>query len=224
MTQTFTIADFNNVNANGSILTSDAISTLTTSGTTGYAVGSVYIDTPKIDILEKRIDELTKKPEVRPDTTTKLDVKNGKISVKHYKDGFFDSERFVISDIKDVTVYNKTVLVTFADGTKTVAVLDSEDDFNLEQGISICITKKLLGKEGSSVYNKLIKRAFKVKEQNEKAVEDVKKAKEAEKRRKELALVRHKKKMAKKREQEVEMYKEAIIKAIKSLKVRNKKN
>lgn len=202
--------------------TSTAYNGLFDTNTLSVGYGSDRVSIEMKD-LKEAVDKLTKTPEVRPDTTTKLDINNGKIKVKHYKDGFFDSERFVISDIKDVTVYNKTVLVTFADGTKTVAVLDSEDDFNLEQGISICITKKLLGKDGSSVYNKLIKRAFKVKKQNEKAVEDAKKAEQEEKRRKELALTRHKKKLAKKRDKEIEIYKEAIIKAVKSLKVHNKR-
>lgn len=66
----------------------------------------------------------------------------------------------VLPHIKDVqTINNKVVIVVFADGTKEKAVLDSADTFSLEQGISICITKKLLsmktGGNGSSTYNKL---------------------------------------------------------------------
>lgn len=171
----------------------------------------------KLEDLAEAVDKLTKTPEVRSDTITKLDIKNGKISVKYYKDGFFKSERQLIADIKDVTIRNKTVIVTFVDDTKTVAVLDKEDTFSLEQGISICITKKLLGENGSSIYNKLIKRALKVKKQNEKTAERDKKAKEKEKQRKELVLARHKKKMAKKREEQIEIQKEAYIRAMKSL-------
>ena len=180
----------------------------------GYGVDCVSIE---MKDLKDAVDKLTKTPEVHPDTITKLDIKNGKIAVKHYKDGFFESERTIMPDIKDVKVHNKTVLVTFADNTQTVAVLDKEDEFNLEQGISICITKKLLGENGGSVYNKLIKRAFKVKKQNEKTAEKAKKAKEKEKQRKELALARHKKKLAKKREANIEMHKEAYIRAMQTL-------
>lgn len=195
--------------------TVDALSTVSTNSLcVGYGVDCVSIE---VNDLKKAVDKLTKTPEVRPDTATKLDINNGKIKVKHYKDGFFDSERFVISDIKDVKVRGKNVVVTFADDTKTMAMLDSEDMFNLEQGISICIMKKLLGKDGSSVYNKLIKRALKIKKQNEKAIEDAKKAKEAEKNRRALALARHKKKLAKKREAEIELHKEAYIRAMKYL-------
>ena len=195
---------------------------------TSSIIGSVsvadcnYVDAKIADVV-KSIDELTKTPEVRPDTTTKLDIKNGKISVKHYKDGFFKSERAIMPDIKDVIVYDNTVLVKFADNTQTVAVLDNEDAFNLEQGISICITKKLLGQDGSSVYNKLIKRALKVKKQNEKAVEQAEKAKEEARKRQEIARIRHEKKQLKKREKEIETYKEAIIRAAECLGVSGRK-
>lgn len=181
----------------------------------GYGADCVSIE---MKDLKEAVDKLTKTPEVRSDTTTKLDIKNGKISVKHYKDGFFKSERGILSDIKDVKVHNKAVIVTFADNTQTVAVLDKEDEFNLEQGISICITKKLLGENGNSIYNKLIKRALKVKKQNEKAAEKAKKVKEEEKKRRELALARHKKKVARKREDQIEIQKEAYVRAMKAMK------
>lgn len=193
------------------------VNTITTSNTlsVGYGCDAVSI---KMEDLAEAVDKLTKTPEVRPDTITKLDVKNGKIFVKHYKDGFFKSDRYLMADIKDVTIHNKTVIATFADDTKTVAVLDKEDVFSLEQGISICITKKLLGENGSSIYNKLIKRALKVKKQNEKAAEKDKKEKEKEKKRRELALARHKKKMARRREEQIEIQKEAYVRAMKAMK------
>ena len=64
------------------------------------------------NIVNEVIDKKT--PEVRPDTVTKLDVKHGKIYVKHYKDGFFKNERYLIPDITDVKVHGNTVIVTFA--------------------------------------------------------------------------------------------------------------
>ena len=225
MTQTFKIADCS-TNANASTLNASNISDSYIHTYEGISVGTsikgtigTWNDTVsiKVEDLAEAVDKLTKTPEVRSDTITKLDIKNGKISVKYYKDGFFKSERQLIADIKDVTIRNKTVIVTFVDDTKTVAVLDKEDTFSLEQGISICITKKLLGENGSSIYNKLIKRALKVKKQNEKTAERDKKAKEKEKQRKELALARHKKKMNKKREEQIEIQKEAYIRAMKSL-------
>lgn len=227
MTQAFKIANYG-INANYSDITANKI-------TDGYActgssicsntltIGTCDSVNVEMEDLKKAVDKLTKTPEVRPDTTTKLDIKNGKISVKHYKDGFFKSERSIMPDIKDVIVYDNTVLVKFADNTQTVAVLDNEDAFNLEQGISICITKKLLGQDGSSVYNKLIKRAFKVKKQNEKAVEQAEKAKEEMRKRQEIARIRHEKKQLRKREKEIETYKEAIIRAAECLGVSGRK-
>lgn len=171
-----------------------------------------------LDTLAKKLEEHMAEPEVRPETTTKLDAKYGKLYVKHYKDGFFKNERYLIPDITDVKVHHNTVLVTFKDGTKTVAVLDDEDKFNLEQGISICITKKLLGENGSSIYNKLIKRALKVKKQNEQAEAKKEKDKVEAEKRKALALKRHQKKQAKKRESRISEMAEAYIRAMKHFK------
>lgn len=170
------------------------------------------------DSLDRKIKEtVEKKPEVAPETRTKLDIRDGKIYVGHYKDGYYEAETFAISDIKDVKEYDGAVIVTFADGTKTKAVLDDIDEFTLEQGISICITKKLLGKDGDSVYNKLINRAFKVKQQNEDAAKKAVADGLEKKRRKEAAAARKARKKAKKREEQIEIQKEAYIRAMREL-------
>lgn len=162
-------------------------------------------------------NEIEKKPEVSPETRTKLDIRNGKIYARYFKDGFFTNEKCVISDIKDVTQYNNAIIVTFADGTKTKAVVDYEDYYGLEQGISICITKKLLGEGGSAIYNKLINRALKVKKQNEDAVKKAEEKKLEDKRRKEAAAAKKAQKQLKKREEQIEIQKEAYIRAMKAL-------
>lgn len=170
------------------------------------------------DSFGQKIKEtVEKKPEVSPETRTKLDIRDGKIYVKHYKNGYYEAETFAMSDIKDVTHYGKAVLVTFADGTKTKAVLDDVDEFTLEQGISICITKKLLGKDGDSAYNKIINRAFKVKQQNEDAAKKSIADRLEKKRRKEAAAARKAQKKAKKREEQIEIQKEAYIRAMREL-------
>lgn len=163
-------------------------------------------------IVNEVLDKKT--PEVRPDTTTKLNAKNGKLYVKHYKDGFFKSERHLMPDITDIKVYDNTVLMYFSDNTHTVAVLDNEDAFDLERGISICLTKKLLGECGSSIYNKLIKRAFKVIKDNDQAKAKKKKEKAEAEQRKAAALKRHQKKQAKKREAHIAEMAEAYVRAI----------
>lgn len=163
------------------------------------------------DMIKK---EVSKTPEVPIETKTKLVNKGRDLYVRFFDKGFFKSERHIMPDIKDVKVAGNVVFVTFADNTKTKAVLDSEDDFNLEQGISICITKKLLGDSGDSIYNKLIKRAFQVKTQNEREAEKAKRVYEEEKSKKEKALARYQKRKAKKREDAIEIQKEAYLRAM----------
>lgn len=171
----------------------------------------------RVIALEKKMRDTEKKPEVSPETRTKFDVRNGKIYVKYFKDGFYTHEKQVMADFKDIKEYDGAVVVTFTDGTKTKAVLDYEDDYTLEQGISICITKKLLGEEGSSLYNKLIDRALKVKKKNEDAVKKAEEKKLEQKRRKEAAAARKAQRKLKKREEQIEIQKEAYIRAMKTL-------
>lgn len=80
------------------------------------------------------------------------------------------------------------VEIDFADGTKQKAICMPDDTFNLEQGITICLFKKMLtyGCYGchieeryvTGVYNKLVKHAIKIRNERIKAEEEAKKAKE----------------------------------------------
>jgi hypothetical protein len=163
-----------------------------------------------------------KKPDVSVEVKTELCVKYGTICVKNYDKGFFQSERTLIPDIKDIKSYNDTtVIVIFADDTKTVAVLDPKDKFDLEQGISICLMKRLLGDNGSSIYNKLIKRAFEVKEQNEEAVKKAEEKKAEDKAKKEAERQRQQKANKRKREEAIEIQKEAYIRAMEYMESKN---
>lgn len=189
-----------------------------TTGLSGSCVLSTWNDVVAVsDTLGDRIDEIEqkiKKPDVDLVVKTNMVYKNGGIYVKHYEDGFFQKERWLIPDITDVRVYDNTVVVKFADRTKTSAVLDSEDTFSLEQGISICITKKLLGEDGNSLYNKLITRAMKVIKKNEKAAKAAEKKKEDDKKARELKKARSERRKAKKREESINTQAEAIKRAI----------
>lgn len=172
------------------------------------------------DSLSDRIDEIEqkiKKPDVDPIVKTEMVYKNGGIYVKHYKDGFFNKERHIMPDITDVRVYDNTVVVMFADKTKTSAVLDAVDTFSVEQGISVCITKKLLGEDGNSLYNKLVTRALKVIKRKQRAAEDAAKKKEADKKARELKKARAERRKAKKREESINTQSEAIKRAIVSI-------
>jgi hypothetical protein len=129
----------------------------------------------------------------------------------------------IIPHIKDVQVIkDRVVIVSFADDSQEKAVLDSADTFSLEQGISICITKKMLSMgtngNGSSAYNKLINHCLKVYENSRKAEEKAKAeeqaVKEKEKKAADKARAKRIKKANKNREREIEIQKEAYLRAM----------
>lgn len=77
------------------------------------------------------------------------------------------------------------VEIDFADGTKQKAICMPDDTFNLEQGITICLFKKILTygchieeEYATGVYNKLVKHAIKIRNERIKAEEEAKKVKE----------------------------------------------
>lgn len=171
------------------------IDTLVTSAK-AMGVSNSYITQDDLRIFMEE-----KKPDVDPKTKSTLSVSGNVIKATYYKDGFKQCSNTLIPNIVDVLVYNdKVVTVKFADNTEEKAVLNPEDNFSIEQGISVCIAKKLVG--DSSVYNKLIDYALKVKKNNE--VEKAKKlAEEAEKKEKNrLANQKRAEKNRKKREVE----------------------
>ena len=207
-------------NAAAKATVSDLASSVCADSYVSSCKADLWVGTTSITELVDRVDKLeqeTKKPDVDPSTKTELVSKNGCIYVKHYKDGFFQHERKLMADIVDVRVYDNTVVVMFSDKTKTSAVLVSVDTFTVEQGISVCVTKKLLGEDGSSIYNKLITRALKVIKKKEKAAEDEKKKKEDEKKARELKKARAQRRKEKKREESISVQAEAIKRAFASI-------
>lgn len=114
---------------------------------------------------------------------------------------------YIMPEISDVRhIINKGdvigVEIKFADNTKQKAICSPNDTFNLEQGISICLFKKILEDgmvafnvsykgRGTSIYNKLVNHALKVMERRIKAEEKAKK-KEAEKKEKEQRFIEKK--------------------------------
>jgi hypothetical protein len=194
---------------------------LSTYGTnsTGLNVSldSFYIDNKPIsDVIEELVSKTTEL-EVPLETKTRIETKDKSIYVKYFKDGHFTHDKRIMPDIKDVKYYNNTVIVIFGDNTQTKAVLDPEDYYSLEQGISICITKKLLGEDGSNIYNKLIRRAFNVINQNAEAAVAAEKKRIKEIAKKEAAAEKRQKKKLKKREEAIEIQKEAYIRAMREL-------
>lgn len=173
----------------------------------------------------------TKVTDVANETKTKLLVHDGIIRALFFKNGVPIGDGTLLPDISDVKVINKKVVVVkFADNTEEKAVLDSADTYSLEQGISICITKKLLGRNtpfGGSLYNKIIKRAMDVMEENEKAAKFVAEQEKAANAKAEKVAAKKKahamKITALKKEDEIEMHKEAYLRAMRELRDEEKK-
>lgn len=162
---------------------------------------------------------------VDSETKTKLYVENGKLRLTMYKDGWVFDDHYVMPAISDFNVINgKKIITTFSDGTIEKVVLDKQDEFSLEQGIAICVMKKVLSTHfgnGSSVYNKIVE--YGLKTYNKITSEKSKKQREEErmaiqkKNKAEKAKKRREKEIARKREEIIEIQKEAYIRAMREL-------
>ena len=120
-----------------------------------------------------------------------------------------------IPEIIDVKVINdKVIIVTFIDGTQTKAVCDKDDTFNLEVGIGICITKRLMSDDeqtGNSMFNKTIKNALKVMKRNEQLEKTRKEIEEEEKRIADKIKRKKEKRAEKRRQKKIQMMADAIL-------------
>lgn len=131
---------------------------------------------------------------------------------------------YIMPEISDVRhIINKGnvigIEIKFADNTKQKAICSPNDAFNLEQGISICLFKKILEdglvavdsickSRGTSIYNKLVNHALKVMERRIKAEKEAEK-KEAERKLKEQRFIEKKRRADErkaKRESEQRIY------------------
>ena len=208
-------------NTDGSVtLTYDGSSSVTSNYISSYGISSVN----KVDTLESTIKELTKKPEVRLDQRSTLEIKD-RVVAKFYKDGFSTDSKYLIPAIKSVEVFNNnTVKVTFVNGDVQKATAQNGDAFSFEDGLLRCIVKEMIGKEGSSILNKLIAYGTKIYDDAEadkkkKAEEEEAKRIAAEKNYKK-AKAHWEKKRAKERENRIQEMVEAIVKANKVLKTK----
>ena len=114
---------------------------------------------------------------------------------------------YIMPEISDVRhIINKDnvigVEIKFADNTKQKAICSPNDAFNLEQGISICLFKKILEdgliavdsickSRGTSIYNKLVNHALKVMARRIKAEKEAEKI-QAERKLKEQRFIEKK--------------------------------
>lgn len=133
-------------------------------------------------------------------------------------DSFINVEKFKNS-IKKVEFYPPATKMTFTDGEVVTVVARHGDEFNEEAGVMHCIMKRLFKGTG---YNGMIRSLIKDTHKRE-AVEFLKKqeeeeAKEAAVKAKEEARKKEQKRLAREREEKIEIQKEAYIRAMKEMK------
>lgn len=169
------------------------------------------------DLLKEKVDELTKKPEVRVDQRSALEITN-RVVAKYYKDGFFTTSKDLIPALKSIDVFNKnTIKMTFVNGDVQTATVQNGDPYFFEDGLLRCIVKEMIGKEGTAILGKLLSYATNFYEKAE--ADKARKAKEAEEKKvaeekSRKKLKKHwEKKRAKEREARIQEMAEAIIRA-----------
>ena len=188
--------------------TSNAIGTIS-----NCSVSNVNI----VDTLKDRVDELTKKPEVRVDQRSALEITN-RVVAKYYKDGFFTTSKYLIPALKSIDVFNKnTIKMTFVNGDVQTATVQNGDPYFFEDGLMRCIVKEMIGQEGTAILGKLLSYATHFYDKAEadkkkKAKEEADKKAAAEKNYKKLQ--KHwEKKRAQERENRIQEMAEAIVRA-----------
>lgn len=133
------------------------------------------------------------------------------------------SKRVSIPMVSRVDTYNnKVVKVTFMDGTFTKAVCSENDEFNLDVGISICLTKRMLHKdshESTKRYANMMHDVHKKMEENEKKREEEKArvAKEKSDRRK--ANLKRAAKNLKAKQEQIDIQRTAFVEAMREAKM-----
>ena len=116
-----------------------------------------------------------------------------------------------IPGISNIQTFNdRAVQITFVDGTQTKSVCGKDEAFDLYEGIAFCLFKRFLGKDGHKGFNDMMRYAFKKLDEQEKA-----KAREAEieaekKRREEKKKLQAERRKARKREEQIDVYQEAM--------------
>lgn len=119
-------------------------------------------------------------------------------------------------DIADIQIYNnKVVKVVFSDGSFTKAVCGENDHFDLDIGITICVIKKMAGKDGHKWYNNLIRKAHAVMDHNAEAKKTEQDISNKVKERNKKEQERRKAGKEKAKQEQIDIHSEAFLKAIK---------
>ena len=118
--------------------------------------------------------------------------------------------------IKNVEFYPPAVKMTFKDGTVTTSVAQGDDEYNPEQGMIMCILQYIfMGKTYNNMFRKWIKADEDRKAAAEKEALAEKEAKEITARQEAKEKKRKAKRAARKREEAIEIQKEAYLRAMK---------
>lgn len=188
-----------------------------------YTINNGYVDArcatvSTVDSLWSTVKELTKKPEVRVDQRSLLEVTGHSVTAHYYKDGFHTDSKNLIPAIKSIEVFNEnTIKMTFVNGDVQTATVQNGDPYFFEDGLLRCITKEMIGKEGTAILSKLLSYATKTYKDAEtdkikKAEEEAAKKVTSEKNYQKLQ--KHwEKKRAKERENRIQEMAEAIVRA-----------
>lgn len=138
----------------------------------------------------------------------------------------------VINDARIIYEDGKPIgVVTYwTDGTKTKAITEMEDreNFNLDFGITICLTKKMIKflqdhgmMEEHETYMRAVATVRKWIEQQERAEEEKKEAERKERAARHEAKLKEAQKRRAAREREIEIQKEAYLRALREFHAEN---
>lgn len=148
----------------------------------GYRLGYMGDDGNFIDLVSTGSIMVSSSDGVSKVSSTSYPSTSATVKSVDNKPKFVD----MFKHIKDYKIYGRTTVVYFTDGTKEAVVCSDEDNFDVEQGITMCVLKRMFG----DTYKKHVRAAIKTKKENEKKLQ---KLEAANKEAKRLAEIREKK-------------------------------
>ena len=119
-----------------------------------------------------------------------------------------------IPAISQIQIFNdRAIQITFADGSQTKCVCGKDEFFDLYEGIAFCLFKRFLGKDtGHKQFNNLMRYAMKTLNEQEKAKEREAEIEAEKKRHEEKKKLQAERRKAKKREEKIGIFVEALRK------------
>lgn len=112
-------------------------------------------------------------------------------------------------------VKNKVVEVEFSDGEIQKCICQEGDHFDIETAISICLCKYLIG--GTKEFNNTVRKGLKIYKDGVREKEKQEELKKRWERKKEKKIAQKARKAARLREEQIEIQKEAILRAMKQM-------